>query len=84
MTPSVIARRTAQAQERIIAHAMLIAAGNASLDTSGLAVTHRDPRVQSMLRLESLGDFLAKLSEIALLERQPKAAKRGVKDETDS
>lgn len=86
MTPSVIARRTAHAHARIAGAASLIAAQTANLDVSGLAVTHRDPQVQAMLRLEGLATFLAELATALATqqEAQPVVAKRGKKDESNS
>ncbi len=85
MTPSVIARRTAQAHARIAAAAALITAQTASLDASGLAVTHRDPQVQAMLRLENLAAFMADLAVALAAQATPtKKGEKGKKDESNS
>ena len=60
MRESLIAQRSAQAQAQIVAAVTALAAGS-NVDASGLAVTARDPAIQSMLRWEALAVVLASL-----------------------
>lgn len=62
MTARGMAARRAVAQEVILQQAMVLAA-MLGVDASGLAMTHKDPQVQALLRIEALATFLADVAK---------------------
>lgn len=72
MKPHTQAVREAQAWERIQA-AVKRLAKEAGVDVPGLDITHRDPGLQQLFRVEALADFLegAKLPQIEPPQPEP-------------
>ena len=60
MLPRIMAARRAQAQEQILQQAMVLAAV-LGIEASSLAVTHKDPQLETLLRTEALAVFLAEV-----------------------
>lgn len=70
MKPHSQAVREAQAWDRILA-AVKAQAKRDGVEVSGLDVTHRDPSLQQLFRMEALADFLEGKTAAPKAEKKP-------------